>query len=643
VRRLILGTAGHIDHGKTSLVRALTGIDTDRLPEEKRRGITIDLGFARLEIDDQVEYGIVDVPGHEAFIRNMLAGATGIDVALLVVAADEGVMPQTREHVSIIELLGIQSLVVALTKCDLVEADWRELVEDEVRALLDEGRFAGSPVVAVSSRSGVGLDGIRAALADAAGRTLERSDADLFRLPVDRVFTVRGTGTVVTGTVWSGSIERDRSLRALPADLNVRVRTLHTHGTEQSRVRAGQRAALGLVGIDRDDIERGAVLVEGAGWTPASILTVRVTTLTDHPPIRTGQRIRFHLGTVELLGRIVPFDPGPIDPGSSTWAQIRLEAPVVARAGDRFVLRSCSPVSTIAGGQIAEPIAQKRKRPPADTRARLESLIDGSVDTAAGALALLNGWAGVALDQVPIRLPAPAARASEAFADRDDVVVIGSIACHRSILEDAAHLLLEALDNHHLDQPLSDGFPREQLRQVVPAVIPGLADRAIQHLVEHGHVELGGSIVRRSGHEPVLDADQKAVADQLTRLYAEAGLASPSLTELPPSLSNRSDLESVVRHLQRTGTFVPLAPGKPIDRASIEAAVQRVAERFGGREAVSPAEFRELLGLSRKYLIPVLEYLDRIGLTARVGESRRVGGVGSGVRRDRLGARETSS
>jgi selenocysteine-specific elongation factor len=312
VRRLILGTAGHIDHGKTSLVRALTGVDTDRLPEEKRRGITIDLGFARLDIDDQVEYGIVDVPGHEAFVRNMLAGATGIDVALLVVAADESVMPQTREHLAIIELLGIRSLVVALTKCDLVETAWRELVEEEVGELIDEGRFAGSPVVAMSSRSGEGLDAIRSALADAAGRTLERSDVDLFRLPVDRVFTIRGTGTVVTGTVWSGAVERDCSLRVLPGNFNVRVRTLHAHGAEQSRVRAGQRAALGLVGIDRADIERGSVLVEGAGWTPASILTVRVHTLPDHPPIRPGQRIRFHLGTAEVLGRIVPFDPGPI-------------------------------------------------------------------------------------------------------------------------------------------------------------------------------------------------------------------------------------------------------------------------------------------------------------------------------------------
>ena len=630
MRSLILGTAGHIDHGKTSLVRALTGVDTDRLPEEKRRGITIDLGFARLDVGDDVQFGIVDVPGHEAFVKNMLAGATGFDVALLVVAADEGVMPQTREHLAIIQLLGIHSLVVALTKCDLVEAEWRELVEDEIGTLLEDGPFAGSPIVAVSSRTGAGLDDIRSTLARAAELAVERSDADLFRLPVDRVFTVRGTGTVVTGTVWSGAVERDRSVRVLPGNHSARIRTLHTHGTEQSRVRAGQRAALGLVGVNRSEIDRGTVLVEGTGWTPASILTVRVQTLRDHPLIRPGQRIRFHLGTAEALGRIVPFDPGPIDPGDRAWAQIRLESPVVARAGDRFVLRSYSPVATIAGGQIAEPIAHKRKRPGPTVRSRLGALLDGTPEAAAEAIAFLAGWAGFSLDQAPIRIAAPSTRARAALATHEDVVIIGSIACHKSVIDEAAERLLEAIDDHHRRLPISEGFPRELLRQAVPAAVPGLADRVIQELVETGRIELDGSLARRSGHEPVLDPDQTVAADRISTLYAEAGLAAPSLSELPLSLSSRPDLGLLVRHLQRTGTLVPLAPGRPIDRASIEAAGRRLQSEFGGRGAVSPGEFRDLFGLSRKYLIPVLEYFDRIGLTARVGESRRVEASGRG-------------
>ncbi|NUO38630.1 MAG: selenocysteine-specific translation elongation factor, partial [Gemmatimonadaceae bacterium] len=303
---MILGTAGHIDHGKTTLVRALTGVDTDRLPEEKRRGITIDLGFAPLTLDGVGTVGVVDVPGHEAFVRTMVAGATGIDLALLVVAADEGVMPQTREHLAILSLLGVQGGVVALTKRDLVDDEWLALVQDDLRATLRPTPLAGAAIVPVSATTGAGLDALRAALTDAAGSIPRRATDDLFRLPVDRAFTVRGTGTVVTGTVWSGALARDATVRLLPADRTVRVRGLQAHGRSVDEVSAGDRAAIALAGVEVDDVGRGAILVQGAAWRASRVLRADVALLPDAPrPLGPRSRVRFHLGTSDLSARLV--------------------------------------------------------------------------------------------------------------------------------------------------------------------------------------------------------------------------------------------------------------------------------------------------------------------------------------------------
>lgn len=340
MRRLILGTAGHIDHGKTALVRALSGIDADRLPEEKRRGITIDLGFAHLTFASGMELGIVDVPGHEAFIKNMLAGATGIDLALVVVAADESVMPQTREHLDILELLGVRAAVIAVTKADLVDDEWLELVVAEVRETVANGPFAEAPIVAVSAHAPRGFDELVAALEQAGEQIVERDGDDLFRLPIDRVFTVRGTGTVVTGTVWSGALEHDQTVRVLPDGAAVRVRGLQAFGQDRQRVAAGERAAVALAGIPRDQITRGDLLTTDDGWQVSPMLTARVRVLPGAPrPLRHRQRVRFHLGTREVLGRVAVLDGEEIEPGNAGWVQLRLETPVVARAGDRFVLR----------------------------------------------------------------------------------------------------------------------------------------------------------------------------------------------------------------------------------------------------------------------------------------------------------------
>ena len=360
---MILGTAGHIDHGKTTLVRALTGVDTDRLPEEKRRGITIELGFAPLVLPELGTVGVVDVPGHEAFVRTMVAGAAGIDVALLVIAADEGVMPQTREHLAILSLLGVSLGVVALTKRELVDPDWLALVEDDVRATLAASPLADAPIIAVSALTGQGMPELREALREMlCAVPARRSDAD-FRLPIDRAFTVKGTGSVVTGTVWSGALERDASVRILPGGEQLRVRGLHAHGSAVPRVEAGDRAALALANIDVAALDRGAVVVQGSAWRATRVLRADIALLPDcDVELGPRTRVRLHLGTSEVGARLVVRDVALVG-GAHVPARLVLDAPIVARAGDRFVIRSASPVATLGGGIVTDPHAPVRARP----------------------------------------------------------------------------------------------------------------------------------------------------------------------------------------------------------------------------------------------------------------------------------------
>ncbi|MDE3171989.1 MAG: selenocysteine-specific translation elongation factor, partial [Gemmatimonadota bacterium] len=376
---MIVGTAGHIDHGKTTLVRALTGVDTDRLPEEKRRGITIELGFAPLQLDGVGTVGVVDVPGHEAFVRTMLAGAAGIDVGLLVVAADDGVQPQTREHLAILRLLGVRGGVVALTKCDLADEEWIALVEEDVGALLRDTPFRDAPIVRVAPGNGPALDAVRDALARALRAVAARDPGDVFRLPVDRVFSVHGTGTVVTGTTWSGSLARDAQVRVLPSGTGARVRGIQNHGAPAERALPGQRTAVALAGVEVADVRRGDVLVTDPAWEPTLALRADATLLADAPrALGPRTAVRLHLGTAEVGARIAAAG-GPFGPGQTRAVRIVLDAPLVARGGDRFVLRFASPLATIGGGVVTDALAPRRARPfdavDAPVAARLARLL----------------------------------------------------------------------------------------------------------------------------------------------------------------------------------------------------------------------------------------------------------------------------
>ena len=464
---LILGTAGHIDHGKTSLVRALTGVDTDRLDEEKRRGITIELGFARYTPQDGTSFGIVDVPGHEGFVRTMVAGATGMDIVLLVVAADEGVMPQTREHLAIIRLLGVEGMVVAITKADLVDEEWLELVDEDVRGLLAGTPYENVDIVPTSVHTGDGLAELSRALLRCGRQARERVTEDLARLPVDRVFAMEGAGTVVTGTLWSGRLVRGSTVRILPRDDQARIRAIQVHGVQEESAVAGQRTALALTGVAvrRGVIARGDVLVSDDSWSPSMMLTVELRALEESGwRLEAGQRVRVHLGTVEVMARVALFGVEEVVPHESALAQLRLEGPVVARSGDRFVVRSYSPVTTIAGGVVLEPIPPKRKRLSDDERLALAAMSRSGIHAVRGAAALA-GWMGLEAAAAGVR-----AGWRTGIPDDADSLLwrLDGVLFDPAIASAGEDLLLAAVRRHHADHHLDSGAPLGVLRTALP-------------------------------------------------------------------------------------------------------------------------------------------------------------------------------
>ncbi|HUP88695.1 MAG TPA: selenocysteine-specific translation elongation factor [Longimicrobiales bacterium] len=598
MKQLILGTAGHIDHGKTALVKALTGVDTDRLPEEKKRGITIDLGFANLQIGD-ISFGIVDVPGHEDLIRNMLAGATGMDAVMLVIAADEGVMPQTREHVAILDLLGVRNAIVALTKSDLATPEWIDLVSDDVRGLLANTTLAGAAIIPVSVISGSGLEDLKAALQSIStlDTSRQKPDADVLRLPIDRVFTVHGTGTVVTGTMWSGRIAVDDQVELQPHGKHVRIRGIQIHGKSASEATAGARVAVALTGVDKAAVNRGDVVVQTGLWHPAQMMTVRIREANEHWSFETRQRVRVHLGTAEVLARLTVLD--------AEWAQLRLEAPLVARPGDRFVLRSYSPIETIGGGEVASLDEVKRTRVDDETRQVLERCVKREL----AAHATLNGVSGV--EEAYVKL---------LDGKTDDVVQIGNRYFSRDVAKGMVARVIETMERVHAEHPLQSTVGRAEVREKVGYAGPGLIDWAIESAVTAGELISVGSGVQRKGFEPVLTAKQVEKKAALAKVIREAGLAPPAVSELDEA----RDTESLLKLLEAEGAVVSISPEFYAGREAVQTAIRATVARFGGGEAVPASAFRETLAVSRKHLIPLLEYLDRVGVTTRKGDLRTV-------------------
>ena len=631
-RRLVLGTAGHIDHGKTALVRALTGVDTDRLEEEKRRGITIDLGFAELS-DGRRRMGVVDVPGHEDFVRTMVAGATGVDAVLLVVAADEGVMPQTREHLQIVRLLDVERLVVALTKADLVEdPEWMALVRDDVRGLLADTPWADAPVVPTSVETGEGLDALAGALLDLveAPSRRTRGEDDVARLPLDRAFTVKGTGTVVTGTLVSGTLRSGQRVRVLPDGPEARLRGLQVHGREVEEVRAGERTAAALAGVDREALHRGQALVAGEGWRATDRLTVRLSVLADaEREVVHGQRVRVHLGTSEVMGRVVLLEGAEaVPPGQEGWAQLRLERPVVARAGDRLVIRFYSPMTTVGGAVVAEPLPPRRTRLEAGEEEALARLLGDDADGRVAAALGLAGWGGAAVAALPVVTGLTPGNADEALGRliAQGARMVEGVAVAAPRVDEGRRRLLEAVDVHHAEEPLRPGVEAEAFRRALPGgAAAGLADALLAELVAEGELAVDRGVVARPGFRPTLSAAQERMRERLEAVYREAGLAPPSVAELPAEVAGE-DLWPLLRLLEGAGALVALEDGVFAWRPTVEAAIENVRRALGGREGLGPADFKDVLPVSRKHLLPLLAHLDRRGVTVRRGDGRDVAG-----------------
>jgi selenocysteine-specific elongation factor len=606
---VILGTAGHIDHGKTTLVKALTGVDTDRLPEEKRRGITIDLGFAPLELEGIGTVGIVDVPGHEAFVRTMVAGATGIDMALLVIAADEGVMPQTREHLAILDHLGVSRGVVALTKSDMVDGDWLELVQNDVATFLEPSRLAGARIVPVSATKGEGIAELRRALVAVAKDVPLRDTGDLFRLPIDRVFTVKGTGTVVTGTVWSGSLSDGATVRIMPWDHESRVRGLQTHATPVEEIHAGDRAAVALVGVEVEELSRGFTLVSDPAWDTTRTLRAEVTL---HQELKLGPRtrVRFHVGTSEVGARVI------LSPSTSFSARIALDQPLLLRAGDRFVLRRSSPLETIGGGVVVDPLPPKRAKPwptGLSVRDRLERMIAES------------GTVGVDVTRLAQRL---GIRPVDAAAMKHGAVRVGDRLWVPSVIDDAEKLIRKHVADHHRQKPLEKGAPINELR--VKARVPDpLFDHVLGGLVESRKLASDAGLIRQPGFSAGLSAAEDKLAKAALGELEAAGAEPPSVTEL--ATKHGQQVSNVLRFLERTGEVIQVEPGRYYTKTALQDLVDRLQSVMPEDREYSPAEIREALGTSRKFLIPLLEYADRKGLTIRGDTGRRWLGRRSGA------------
>jgi len=628
LRRFVIGTAGHIDHGKTALVKALTGVDTDRWEEEKRRGITIDLGFAPLPLGDDVQASVVDVPGHEGFVRNMLAGATGIDVALLVIAADEGIMPQTEEHLAIVELLGVRRGIPVITKRDLVESEWLDLVQSEVAARLAASRVRWERAVPVSALTGEGLDELRSALGRVAADLVERPADDLFRLPIDRVFAVAGAGTVVTGSTWSGSVAVGDSVSLLPLGREVRVRSIEVHGEAAARAVPGRRTALALVGVDKSELARGAVAVTGAGWRATSMLDAAVELLPGaHKPLASRTRVRVHLGTAEILARVV--QTRTIGPGETGPARLVLETPLVARGGDRFVLRSFSPVTTIGGGVVLDPF------PPQRTRLRRRRIAtDQTPAQRLDALAAEAALAGVGTDTLAVRLGVRPRRVTTVIAGAGEgLLVLGETVVASAAVAAEAARLVEVLRRHHREHPLDPGMSLQALRAAVGAAGSpppgGVIDAVLAHGARGRKLEIVESVARLPGWRPAFDARASGARDQVARRVAEAKWQVPTVAELERELPN-APVRAVLAHLAREGVVEQMdqeryaaAPALAEFRAVLEATLTELG-------SATPAELRDRLGLTRKYLIPLLEWADRRGVTRRAGDARVLGRLTAG-------------
>ncbi len=617
-RYTVIGTAGHVDHGKTALVKALTGTDTDRWEEEKRRGITIDIGFAELGLGDDLSAGIVDVPGHEDFVRNMLAGATGIDIGLLVIAADEGMMPQTEEHLNILEFLGIPAGVAVLSKADLVDEEWLELVRSEVSERLDRSPIRWEEPVAASAVTGLGLDVVKETISRVARDTAARDTGDLFRMPVDRVFSVRGTGTVVTGTTWSGSVAVGEQVTLLPERLTGRIRGIEVHGRKVERATPGRRTALALAGVDRDGIRRGTTVVADPGWPVTEMMDVDLTLLENVAPLGQRARVRVHHGTSEVLARVTPLKT--VEPGMRMGVRLRLEEPIVARWGDRGVIRSYSPVTTIGGFTVVDPAPPRRPRRP------LKWLAKANRDESSRLFALVAeaGTRGLPVDEVSYRTGIHPERVETVSGALSGIHVAQGRLFDNETVQEAFTRAVRAVQHFQNANDLTEGMRLEEFRRLLGA--GALADLVLELGVKQGRLTVEGAFVTAGRKREAPARETVAELDRVSGLLAAAGPEGLTAQDLDHEFGARAP--ELLAYLVRQGTAVKVHGGRYYNGEVLAGLTRRALRRIACEGGAKPADLRDELGLSRKFLIPLLEWLDEQGLTVRREDRREIGPKG---------------
>jgi len=633
---VIVGTAGHIDHGKSALVEALTGTHPDRLEEEKRRGITIDLGFAFLDFAG-VRFGFVDVPGHERFVRNMLAGVGGIDLVLLVVAAHESVMPQTREHFDICRLLGIPRGVIALTKSDLADSDTLSLARLETEELVRGSFLEGAPIVAVSARTGAGLEALKEALVRGAESCPERDTKGAFRLPIDRSFAIKGFGTVVTGTLVSGSVRAEDEGEILPEGMRVRVRGLQSGGQKIEVARAGQRTAVNLAGVEHAAVSRGMTLVPPGRFSPTSRIHARIELLASARAMRRRFRAHLFQGSAETIAVVRILDPASeeraIGPGETRFAELRTAAPIFVLPGDRFVLRQYSPVVTIGGGVVLDAAPAGRTRDAAAFRQRLATLATGDppavleallADSARGLTfshaSRRTGWSEAEVRAAAESLAA-SGKARVVTGSRGEAGVIAPANPYAALIE----RLREDVEAYHRSNPLAEGISKEELRiRVTRMAGPAMFRAALAELAAAGQVAIAGDTVKRAGREISLAPEEARAKEQIEQAFAKAGLTVPSMKEVLEKLPvEAARAQKIVQILLREQVLVRVAADLVFHRTALERVRQLLADYKKQRgERMSVPAFKELTGITRKYAIPLLEHLDRERVTRRVGDER---------------------
>jgi len=633
VTPLVLGTAGHIDHGKTALVRALTGVDTDRLPEERARGITIELAFAPLELGDGVRLGVIDVPGHEALVRTMIAGATGVDLALLVVAADEGVMPQTREHAAICELLGVAAGVVALTKADLVDAETLALAEDEVRELLAEGGLADAPIVAVSARTGAGIDALRTCLREVAARAAARTPrAGPARLFVDRAFERRGFGPVVTGTLLGGALAVGDAVELLPGGRRARVRGLQSFGRPAERVGPGARCAVNLQGVELEDLARGQELAAAGALRETRVVDVALRWLPSAPPVDGTASVELLAGTAERRARLAPIASAAVAPGSAGFARIHVDGPPLALLpGDRFVVRGFARTAcgaTLGGGRVLDVAPPHRRRSDPALFEELAQLAGGDARDGVRLRVARAGFAGATRDALARETGLASGALDAALSELAGAELVART--RAGVWLGAASLgalerrLLDVVARFHAQEPLRPGMPRAAARGALPSNhADGAFELAVARLAAAGRLEEAGEVLRLPDFLPILTREQEAIAAHVRATAMAAGLEPPTFAEWRAMFTcGEPALRDILAYLERDGSLVR-APGDLwFDRVAVDELRDRVVAHLRAQGAIETGAYKALIGTSRKYAVPLMELFDDERLTLRRGETR---------------------